>query len=455
MRKLSRSQRRARSIAPLELKVTKLSHDGRGIAHHEGKVVFVDQALPEEVVIAELLEVRSSFATAKVIGIQAPSSSRIPAFCEVFERCGGCSMQHLDTAAQLVFKESVVHEKLTHNIPDNYTRLPVITSEAYGYRRKARLGVRAVAKKERVLVGFRERNSSFITDMKTCPVLHPLAAQLITPLSELIGSLSSAAQIPQIEIAVGELIENTDQVSIVVRHLVPLTSSDDEKLICFANKYQASHKLEVYLQPKGADSVYRFYPQEGKERLYYHLPEHNLRLAFHPMDFTQVNSQVNRQMVNRVVALLNPQPGERILDLFCGLGNFTLALAQKATEVVGVELSNEMVERGYENASSNGLDNCQFIAADLTLPEAGSLPIFKGCFDKILLDPPRSGALNILPALVKLNPSCILYVSCNPQTLARDVEWLCSHGYQLSQAGAMDMFPQTSHVEAMAVLERQ
>lgn len=441
--------KKARSLAPVELDIEKLSHDGRGIARYEGRVVFVDQALPGERVVAQFTSMKGSFAEASTEQVLQPSAQRVAPPCPHFSICGGCALQHLESQAQLVFKEAMVHEKLAHEVGGTaYERLPVISSSTSGYRRKARLAARHVGKKERVLVGFRERHSNFIADMDSCEILHPRVASLLPSLAQLIQGLHAARQIPQIEVAIGDSIPGRPDCALVFRHLAPLDDSDQQQLRSFA----ATHALDLYLQPKGPDTVHKLYPAGTEDRLFYRHPYFGLELAFHPMDFTQVNAAVNELMVRRAVELLDPQPQEEVLDLFCGLGNFTLPLALRCARVLGVEGVQEMVVRGNENAARNKIGNAGFVCADLARPPEEHAWLQRG-FDKVLLDPPRSGALEVLPAVVAARPKRIVYVSCNPATLARDAAWLAANGYSLRAAGAMDMFPHTSHVEAMAVFE--
>jgi 23S rRNA (uracil1939-C5)-methyltransferase len=445
----ARQRHRPPQKEPTQLSITRLSHEGRGIAHHEGKVVFVDGALPGEEVVARFTSSRGSYAEAETLEVLSVASDRITPPCPYFGVCGGCSLQHLRSDAQLAFKEAVLHERLAHAVPANsYTPLPVISGPVLGYRRKARLAVRYVAKKGKALVGFREQKSAFITDMEGCAVLEPRVGDLLPALGELIGSLHSKDTIPQVEVAIGDKPASAkdSDCALVFRHLQMLSASDREALTQFGRK----HELAIYLQPRGPDSVYKYYPAEGAERLYYHLPEFALTLAFHPTDFTQVNAGINRMMLQRALDLLALEPADRVLDLFCGLGNFTLPIARKARHVTGVEGAAMMVERGRENAQANGISNAEFYCADLTQP-AEQHAFLKAGFDKILLDPPRSGAQEVLPALAALQPARIVYVSCNPATLARDAGILATLGYRLEAAGAMDMFPHTSHVEAIAL----
>ena len=445
----SSSSKKARNSEPAELLIERLSHEGRGIAHHEGRIVFVDQALTGERVLAKFTSMKGTYAEATTEQVLEASPLRVVPPCPHFQICGGCSLQHMHSAAQLEFKEAMVHEKLAHGMGDaGYRRLPVISSSTEGYRRKARLAVRHVVKKERVLVGFRERSSSFIADMDSCLVLDPKVGGLLPLLAELVQKMEVSRQLPQVEVAVGDALPGKPSCALVFRHLAPLVDSDEQLLRDFA----VTHDLDVYLQPKGPETVHKLHPVGGEDRLYYCHPDFDLELAFHPTDFTQVNAAVNQAMVARALALLDPRQDETVLDLFCGLGNFTLPLARKAGRVLGVEGVQEMVLRGYENATRNGITNVDFICADLTRPPEEHAWLQQG-YDKVLLDPPRSGAIEVLPAVIAAKPQRIVYVSCNPATLARDAAWLSERGYRLQAAGAMDMFPHTGHVEAIALFE--
>lgn len=444
-----RSNNRRASLPrePLLLDIEKLSHEGRGIAHHEGKIVFVDGALPGEQVLAAITTAKSSYAEAKTLEVLSASPDRVSPPCAFFHACGGCSLQHFAAPAQLAFKEAVLHERLAHAVGEGeWEKLAVISGPELGYRRKARLAVRYVHKKGKALIGFRERHSTFITDMDACVVLDARVGLLLPALTVLVTQLHCNGQLPQIEVAVGDEMPGSNACALVFRHLEPLDEHDAALLTAFG----IEHRVDIYLQPKGPDTVHRLFPETGPLRLYYRLPEFGLELAFHPLDFTQVNAEVNRQMLSQAVALLDLQPSDRVLDLFCGLGNFTLPLATKAAHVTGVEGSSAMVERGAENAQRNHLSNVAFHCADLALRPEQHAWMQPG-FDKVLLDPPRSGALEVLPAVIAARPQRIVYVSCNPATLVRDAVFLGEHGYRLKAAGAMDMFPHTSHVEAMAL----
>ena len=444
-------RRRPLPAEPFTLDIEKLSHEGRGIGHREGKVVFVDEALPGEQVEARLSGRRDSYDEAVTVNVLRASPERVTPPCEYASICGGCSLQHFEASAQLRFKEAVLHEKIQHVTGrDDYLHLPAVTGPTLGYRRKARLAVRHVAKKEQVLVGFREKRSSFITHMSHCQILHPRVGELLPALSALVAQLQGYRQIPQIEVAVGDSVADANDLALVMRHLQPLSAADRGILADFARE----HSLDMYLQSGGPDTVHRHYPQGGVERLHYLLPDYDLDMAFHPMDFTQVNADINRSMLQRALELLQLQDSDRVLDLFCGLGNFTLPMARYSAWVCGVEGSDEMVLRGNGNAQANGVSNVEFHRADLTLPIADK-PWMTHSYNKVLLDPPRSGAMEVIDNLLALAPERIVYISCNPATLARDTGLLEAGGYRLQAAGVLDMFPQTTHVESIALFTRE
>ena len=457
--KKTRRQRQKLPSDAVEISIQRLSHEGRGVAYIEGKVVFVDGALPGETVMAVYTSRRSQFDELKIHEVLVPSPDRVVPPCPHAGICGGCSMQHISPLAQVALKEQVLHEQMKHiGGLTEYAHLPAMLSQTQGYRRKARLAARYVSKKEEMLVGFREKNSSFIAQMNSCAVLVEDVSALIAPLKLLLGGFEGKLIIPQIEVAVGELstvsgrsqddgkgTNERYQVAFIVRHLEALSEADSAALLNFAQ----THQVDLYLQPKGPDSVHKVWPADGLERLYYTLPEFGLRMAFHPSDFTQVNGAINRLMIAQALQLLDLQPNDVVLDLFCGLGNFTLPVATRCARVVGVEGSDEMVRRGAENAAANGIANAAFFSANLCV-DFDESSWAQPCYSKILLDPPRSGAVEIIPRLAALRAEKIVYISCNPATLARDAAELVRHGYVLKQAGVMDMFPHTSHVESMA-----
>ena len=430
-------------VDPVTIDITALSHDGRGIGRIEGKTVFVDSALPGETVNFIYTQKRGKFDEGRTVEVLKSCADRVGPRCAQAGLCGGCSLQHMDPQAQIEMKQGVLLEQLQHfGDLQPAEILEPLTGPEYGYRRKARLGVKYVTKKEAVLVGFREKRNSFLAQIDQCHVLAQEVGLRFPELKQLVMSLQARTAIPQIEVAKGD-----DAVAIIVRHLEPLSEQDQAALQGFCEQYQ----LQLYLQPGGNDTIHKVWPA-GEERLSYALPRFDLEMKFHPSDFTQVNQEINQNMIDRALAYMDVQADERILDLFCGLGNFTLPLATKAAEVVGVEGDDAMVVRGRENAEHNGLDNVAFFGADLTKP-FDDQPWGQGGFDKILIDPPRSGALEIVSKMTVFKPKRIVYVSCNPATLARDAGELKKQGYKLLKAGVMDMFPHTTHVESIAVFE--
>ena len=446
---MSKRRRKALPKEPVRCEVETLSHDGRGIARAEGKTQFVDGALPGETVMAKMVGTRSRFDELRTLEVLEAAPDRQQPPCEFADLCGGCSLQHMSPDAQIRFKENTLREHFAHfgGIEPELWVEPMRSPDSLGYRRKARLGVRYVKARESVLVGFREKRNSFLTDIDQCIVLDPRIGERIIPLRELLHDLAAFNRIPQVEVACGD-----EAAAMVFRNMDDLVPEDREKLIRFGQ----AHDLHIYLQPKGPDTVHRIWPESSghdAERLSYRMDEFDLTMQFHPMDFTQVNAGINRDMVHRAVEWLDVQPGERVLDLFCGLGNFTLPLARKGGQVVGVEGDDAMVVRGRENARLNNLDNVEFFGADLHGDFTGQSWAKEG-FDKILIDPPRSGAEDICKYLTAFGASRIVYVSCNPATLARDAGVMARNGYRLVRAGVMDMFPHTTHVESIALFER-
>ncbi|HLW04597.1 MAG TPA: 23S rRNA (uracil(1939)-C(5))-methyltransferase RlmD [Azoarcus sp.] len=422
--------------------------EGRGVIHIDGRTVFVDGALPGEEVEYSIYRERPSYALARLERVIRPSAQRVEPKCPWFGTCGGCSMQHLDSTAQAAIKQRVLEDELW-NVGKlrAETIFPPIHGPSWGYRYRARIGARLVPKKGGVLVGFRERKSSYIADMTSCEILPPHVSEMLPRLRELIGGLSRPDRIPQIELAIGD----NDVTVLVFRHLEPLTEADEAQLIAFSD----AHGVQVWTQSKGPDTVQRLHPKEAPG-LSYTLPEFNVRMDFHPTDFTQVNVAINRLLMRRAMQLLDPQPGERVGDLFCGLGNFSLPIARSGATVVGVEGSEGLVARAGENARANGLaEHSEFHAANLFEVTEDSLAAL-GPFDKMLIDPPRDGAIAVIKGLsARQLPQRIVYVSCNPSTLARDAAVLVHEkGYVLRGAGIANMFPQTSHVESIAVFEQ-
>jgi len=377
-------------------------------------------------------------------------ADRVTPKCEAFAMCGGCSLQHMSSEAQIALKQAMLLDQLEHEGVSPAVVLEPLLGPEYGYRTKARLGVRYVNKKEKVLVGFRERSSSFITDTKRCEVLHASVGELIEPLAECINQLEAKRVIPQIEVAVGD-----DQTVLVFRHLEALSQSDRQHLSDFCDH----HGLVCYLQAGKPDDLELLTPQQV-EPLHYYLPDidagnADIKIEFQPSDFTQVNPEINKRMVANAVTFLDLQASDRVLDLFSGLGNFSLAMARHCQQVTAVEGAVVMVKKARDNALLNGIDNAEFIYADLYSEETLSAPWLKQKYDKILLDPPRSGAAAIIPALKKMQAKIIVYVSCHPATLARDAAVLVNDlGYSLTRAGIMNMFPHTGHVESIAVFEK-
>lgn len=443
------------------IEIVSLDMEARGVGHltnedgTQGKVVFVEGALPGERVGFQPLKKKAKWETATLTDIHRESSQRVKPPCPSFGICGGCAMQHLDPAAQVAVKQRVLEDNLKHiGKVKPETMLRPIYGPSWGYRYRARISVRHVVKKGSVLVGFHERKSHFITDMKTCEVLPRHVSDMLVPLRELIASLSIIDKMPQIELAVGEG-ESGLITAMVLRIMAPLTPDDEVKLKAFADL----HRVQWWLQSAGPDSVFQYYPTNI--RLQYLLPEFGIAMPFKPTDFTQVNHQINRVLVERALRLLAVESGDRVADLFCGLGNFTLPLATQAREVVGIEGSSTLTERALENARANGVAektafSCRNLF-ELSVEDWTAL----GKFDRLLVDPPREGALAVCQVLADLGdarkaykPKRIVYVSCNPATLARDADVLVHQaGYAMKHAGVVNMFPHTSHVESIAVFD--
>jgi len=439
----NRKQRMVSQI-PVRAEVTHFSHDGRGIAHIDGKTTFIRGALAHEEVMFRRLRSKKQYDEGEVLEVLRASPHRVEPKCPHYTMCGGCSLQHLDEAMQIHEKQDWLAnllERIGHVTPETF--LAPLTSEAWHYRNKARLSVRYVEKKGSTLVGFRERNNPrFITDIQECPVLHPRVDAHLVDLRRLIDSFAAPASIAQIEVAAGD-----EDVGLIFRHMTPLTDADKAQLRLFADETQMS----IYLQPAGPDSITLFYPEKADPYLYYELPDEGLRFAFHPRDFTQINMRLNRLMIQQAMDLLALKSDDRLLDLFCGLGNFSLPAARRCAKVIGVEGSDEMVGRATMNARLNHLDHVDFYCADLTKTD-----IFEQLqserFTHLLIDPPRTGALEIVREVNRISPQRIVYVSCNPATLARDADVLVNqHGYELKAVGVMDMFPHTAHVESIAL----
>jgi 23S rRNA (uracil1939-C5)-methyltransferase len=441
---MSRRSRRKPLPEPRQVTIESMSHEGRGIARVNGKTVFVFGALTGETVLIQVLKSTRNFDQATTLEVIEPSPQRITPRCEAFQVCGGCSLQHLGSEDQVALKQQMLLDMMTHAEIQIRDLLPPLCASAWGYRKKARLGVKYVEKKGRVLVGFRERNTPFIADMHRCEVLLPQLGHNLDLLSELIGQLDARAQIPQIEVAA-----DADHIQLVFRHLQVLSEHDLNLLTEFARQ----QGFYVQLQPGGPDSVHNLYPEQ--QQLYLDpLDNGEIRIAFKALDFVQVNSEINRQMVIQALRLLDLQPTDSVLDLFCGLGNFTLPMAKNCRQVIGIEGDQAMVERARASAVNGKVDNTDYHVADLTQPDT-DFPWMRQRYDKILLDPPRSGALEIAQLIGRFNATRIVYVSCQPSSLVRDAAIICAQGYSMTHLGIMDMFPQTAHVESMAVFERK
>lgn len=452
-----------------------LDIEAQGIAHRQdgegkGKVVFIEGALPSEVVSANVHRSKNNWEQGTVTAIHRESSQRVTPACPHFGlhagACGGCKMQHLHPMAQVAVKQRVLEDNFWHlGKVRAELLLPPIHGPAWGYRWRARLSVRHVRKKGTVLVGFHERKSRYVADMQTCPILPPHVDALLMPLRALIGSLDAIETCPQIELACGDAVT-----ALVLRHLEPLSEGDLAKLRAFAAEHSGQDgkgsPVQWWLQPKGPDSVRRLDENDGTPALSYALPEFGVTMPFIPTDFTQVNPHINRVLVSRALRLLDVQPEERVVDWFCGLGNFTLPLATKARTVLGIEGSETLVARARENATRNGLSaKTRFEARNLFELGASDLQHY-GSADKWLVDPPREGAFALAKALADVVqtpesapgfvlPRRIVYVSCNPATLARDAGLLVHQaGYRCAAAGVVNMFPHTAHVESVAVFER-
>jgi 23S rRNA (uracil1939-C5)-methyltransferase len=435
--------RRKIDPAPFEAHVTDLAHDGRGVARIDGKTVFIADALPGERVMASRVSRRRGHDDAELVDVLEPAAERVEPRCPHFGRCGGCSLQHLSPAAQLAAKDANLHDNLQrigHVTPEE--RWSPIAGPAWGYRRRARLGARLVDKKGRVLVGFRERRAPLVAVMDSCEVLAGGIGTLIPALSELIGALSIARRVPQVEVAVGDT-----RSALVFRVMDPPSPADLELL----DRFGARHGVDVWLQPGGLDTLRPL--REDTPLPSYRLAEFDVEITFLPTDFVQVNHAINEQAVARAVELLAPEPGHRIVDLFCGLGNFSLALARRGAVVRGVEGDPGLVARARENAARNGLE-VEYHVANL-FEDCRALPWAREPCEALLLDPPRAGAEASIHLVPVLRPERIVYVSCHPATLARDAGILVNEfGYRLAGAGVMDMFPHTAHVESIALFER-
>lgn len=437
-----------------------LSHEGRGIAHYgtdpshpaekKGKKVFISNALPGEIVRAQLTHQSAKFEQAQRIELlSAPSAQRVEPICPHFTECGGCSLQHIHPDQQIVMKQEMLQSHLQHFagiIPVSW--LPALRSTRSDYRHKARIGVRYLPKKQKLVMGFREAQSNQLTEIQTCKVLDAQLDSRLPALHDLLRTLDGRAEIGHIE-----LVKGSHEIALLVRHTAALSDADVAKL----NEFVLTEQWQLYLQPAGSDSVHRVDQPHAASRLHYEFPADDLVFAFHPTDFIQVNAEVNIKMVDLACDLLGLQQGQSVLDLFCGLGNFSLAIARRVGvqgKVVAVEGSEAMVMRGTENAQKNGITNVTFHAQDLT-KDFSQKPWVNQGFDALLIDPPRAGAEEIMHYLPHFGAKKIVYVSCNPATLARDAGILAKSGYVLTQVGVMDMFTHTEHVESIALFEKK
>ncbi len=436
--------------------IESLDQEGRGVTHVEGKTIFIDGALPQEKVTFRSHHIKASYEIANVVEVLKQSNQRVTPKCRHFGICGGCKLQHLDFAAQVAAKQRLLETDLWHIgkvKPENM--LPPLYGPTWGYRHKARLSVKYVEKKQRVLVGFNEKSTRFVADMNSCEVLVPEVSALIEPLQQLIVQLSLRDKLPQIELAVGEAVQDQPGqakpvIVLILRIMAALTAEDEVLLKAFAD----DHVVQIWTQTKGPDTIKPFYPLTVPE-LQYGLPEYNLTYPFKPNEFTQVNPQINQVMIRRAMQLLNPQTDENIADFFCGIGNFTLPIARSGAKVLGLEGLANLVERAKESAQLNQINSTKFDVADLFKMTPEALTSL-GRFDKWLVDPPRDGAFELIKSLDDNNsPQRIVYVSCNPATLARDAGVLVNEkGYTLKAAGVINMFPHTAHVESIALFER-
>jgi 23S rRNA (uracil1939-C5)-methyltransferase len=440
---MSKRRRRRQLPEPSTVHIEAMSHEGRGIAHIDGKTVFVFGALEGEEVRIQIRKTTRNYDEAITLDVIQPSELRIKPKCDAFEVCGGCSLQHMDNDEQVAFKRRSLLEMMRHAGIEIEQVIPPLRSHSWGYRRKARLGVKFVRKKGRVLVGFRERNTPFLADMARCEVLIPQVGHRLQDLAKLVESLDARETIPQIEVA-----SDDSNIALVFRHLKPLSSDDKDKLIDFAGQ----NDFWIQLQPGGPESIVNLYPEQQK--LYFSpLQNEDIKISFDPVDFTQVNADINQQMVAQALHFLDLEKNDRVLDLFCGLGNFTLPIASRCSKVTGIEGNQPMVSRAKQNAAAQAINNSEYFVADLSNPDP-DVVWMRQQYDKILLDPPRVGALDMAHSIARFGAKSIVYISCQPASLVRDSKVICDNGYRLTHLGIMDMFPQTAHVESMAVFGR-
>ena len=446
MSKAGRAAHHSKEAAALETGVVAdLTHEAEGVVKGEGKTVFVTGALPGERVTFRRRSFHRSHDEAELVEVLEASPHRVTPRCAHFGVCGGCALQHLDPGAQLEAKQKELAsnlERIGRVTPDEW--LPPLLGPVWNYRRRARLSSRYVSKKGRSLVGFREKQGKYVADVSRCEVLAEPVASMIGKLGELLTGMQRRESIPQIEVSLsdGERV-------LVLRVLDALPPGDLDAL----REFERAHELRILLQPGGLDTVAPMTP--GPVDLHYNLAAFDLKLDFGPTDFVQVNGAINDAMVSRAIELLEVAPTDRVLDLYCGLGNFTLPLARRAASVVGVEGAASLIERARANARANGIENAGFHVADLSVAPDRSIPWMRGGYDKVLLDPPRVGAAEVLSAVAHIAPRRVVYISCHTGSLARDLGVLTHElGFRLRSAGVLDMFPHTTHVESMAVLDR-
>ena len=429
-----------KSNEPIEVTVETVAEDGCAYTADGSYAVF--GALPREKVIAVPVARKRKRVYLRSTQVLTSSSHRVTPICKAASFCGGCSYQHASHAYQLELKQAQVQQQFGQIAPMEW--MEPISASPYGYRTKARLGVKYVDKKDRVLVGFREKMKPYIADIENCPILVDPVSSLIEPLVELISGLSEPRTIPQIEVACGD-----SDVALIFRHMAVMSDKDMQKLRSFGH----DRSVQMFLQPEGLDSIHKIFPQDDNDLLHYQLPDYDLVFQFSPQDFTQVNLPVNRLMVARAIELLDIDSSDEVYDAFCGIGNFSLAISRFAGKVTGAEQSASSIARARENARLNGVENVSFVVEDLHL-ETAEINGLQGV-NKVLLDPPRSGAEAMVKRLAGSNVGRVVYVSCNPVTLARDIEILEAQGFELRSAGIIDMFPHTTHVESIALLVRQ
>lgn len=438
---------------PIEVVIEDLSHDGRGIARINGKVMFVNGALPGEKVMVKHTGGNKNFEEGITLEVLQASEDRVEAQCKFYDVCNGCTMMHLSPKKQIEFKQNTLKQnllKMAKLQPQSW--LEPLTADSWHYRRRARLSVRWVIAKDKVLVGFREKIGRYVADMDYCEILQKPLDDLLAPLAVMIEKLFIRQHIAQIEASIAD-----DDVALIVRHLKPIREDDEKILLDFAKQ----HNVRIYSQSKGPKTIFEMTDSstdgttDTSKPLFFDMPAYNIRMEFLPSDFIQVNAKMNEKMIAQTMDLLNINTDDVILDLFCGLGNFTLPLATQVKEVVGIEGEKTLVERADHNAQLNKLENISFHVADLRRNHENS-EWFKKEYTKVLIDPPRSGAWEVLPLIAQTKADTLLYVSCHPASLARDTDRLVNElGFKLVKAGVMDMFPHTSHVESMALFVRK